>query len=97
MSVYYNQSIYLVSIATKELGKTGDYNKYCVKKEKIYSVFLDEYFSPNGKLSINTQTPYVLSLFYKIYRKKGHIWKDFKKRITIDSFKMKTGFTGTVR
>ena len=95
MSVYYYQSINIVASAAKELGKKEDYIKYTDLKSKIYNAILDEYFAPNGKLAVETQTGYVLSLFFKIYRNKERIVTDFKNRITKDSFKLKTGFTGT--
>ena len=95
MSVYYYVSINLLCLAAKELEKNDDYKKYNELKEKIYNAILDEYFAPNGKLSVTTQTAYVLSLHYKIYRNKERILKDFKKRLRNDFYKMKTGFTGT--
>ena len=94
-SVYYYRSIELTSFAAKELGKKEDFEKYNNQKQKIYNAILDEYFTPNGKLALNTQTSYVLSLYYKIYRNKERVLKDFKERIKKDFYKLKTGFTGT--
>ena len=94
-SVYYYYSVLLTSLAAKELGKKEEFEKYDELKNKIYNAILDEYFTPNGKLSINTQTAYVLSLHYKIYRNKEYIIKDFKERLRKDFYRMKTGFTGT--
>ena len=95
MSVYYYYSVNLTCLAAKELGKNEDYEKYNNLKEKIYNAILDEYFTPNGKLAVNTQTGYVLSLYYKIYRNKEYVLKDFKERLKKDFYRMKTGFTGT--
>ncbi len=94
-SVYYYYSVYLTSLAAKELGNNEEFEKYNEFKNKIYNAILDEYFTPNGKLSINTQTAYVLSLHYKIYRNKEYIIRDFKERLRRDFYRMKTGFTGT--
>ena len=60
MSVYYYYSVNLTCLAAKELGKNEDYEKYNKLKEKIYNAILDEFFSPNGKLAVNTQ----LVMFY---------------------------------
>ena len=94
-TVYYYRSIELTSFAAKELGKNEDYEKYDNLKKKIYSSILDEYFAPNGKLALDTQTAYVLSLYYKIYRNKERVLNDFKERIKKDFYRIKTGFTGT--
>ena len=56
---------------------------------------MDEYFTPNGKFALDTQAAYVLSLYYKIYRKKEKVIEDFKERIRKDFYRIKTGFTGT--
>ena len=94
-TVYYYRSIELTSFAAKELGKKEDFEKYDNLKKNIYNAILDEYFAPNGKLALDTQTAYVLSLHYKIYRNKERVLKDFKERIKKDFYRLKTGFTGT--
>ena len=93
--VYYYRTIELISFAAKELGKEEDFQKYDKLKKEIYNAILDEYFTPNGKFALDTQAAYVLSLYYKIYRKKERVIEDFKERLKKDSFKIKTGFTGT--
>ena len=94
-SVYYYHSIDLISLAAKELKKTIDYNYYNNLKNKIYKAIIDEFFLENGKLNLTTQTSYVLCLYYKIYKNKNIIIKDFKERIKKDFYHIKTGFTGT--
>ena len=95
MSVYYYHSVELITITAKELGNENDYNIYNDLKNKIYNALLSEYFSPEGKLKLDTQTSYVLCLQYKIYKNKDIIINDFKKRIKKDLYHIKTGFTGT--
>lgn len=95
MSVYYYNSINLTAKAAKELGIKEDYERYSALSKKIYSAILDEYFAPSGKLALSTQTSYVLSLFYGIYRNKERVIEDFRSRLNKDFYKMKTGFTGT--
>ena len=93
--VYYYRTIELTSFAAKELGKNEDFEKYDKLKKEIYNAILDEYFSPKGKFCLDTQTAYVLSLHYKIYRDKERVIQDFKERIKKDFYRIKTGFTGT--
>lgn len=95
INVYYYNSLKLTAKAAKELGIIGDYEKYNSHAEKVYAAILDEYFAPNGKLALDTQTAYVISLYYGIYRNKERVIQDFKERLRKDFYKMKTGFTGT--
>ena len=95
MSVYYYNSVKIASLTAKELGNKEDEERYKAQMEKIYQAILDEYFAPNGKLALDTQTAYVLSLHFGIYRDKNRIIADFKERLRKDFYRMKTGFTGT--
>ena len=96
ISVYYYHSIDLISLAAKELGKIRDYKFYTELKNNIYKSILEVFFNENGKLQLkkNTQTSYVLCLYYKIYKNKDIIIKDFKERIKNDLYHIKAGFTG---
>ena len=82
-------------MAAKELGEDTDYTYYTEHKNKIYNAILSEFFAPSGRLTINTQTAYILSLHYEIYRNKDIIINGFNEKIRLDSYKLKTGFTGT--
>ena len=95
MSVYYYVSVDILCKAAKELEKSDDYNKYTLLKEKIKAAILKEFFSLNGRLTINTQTGYILSLYYNIYINKDTIIKGFLEKLIMDAYKLKTGFTGT--
>jgi alpha-L-rhamnosidase len=95
MSVYYFHSIELVALAANELGRKNDFTKYTDLKNRIYTALLNKYFTEEGKLTLNTQTSYVLCLQYKIYKNKDIIIQDFKERIKDDLYHIKTGFTGT--
>lgn len=94
-SVYYYNSVKIAAKAAGILGRKEDEALYLAKCEKIYQAILDEYFAPNGKLALDTQTSYVLSLHYGIYRDKNRIISDFRERLKKDFYRMKTGFTGT--
>ena len=94
-SVYYYHSVELVSLAAKELGIIEDYKLYNEIKDRIHQAILDKFFLKNGKLNLTTQTSYVLCLYYKIYKNKDILIKDFKERIRTDNYHIKTGFTGT--
>ncbi len=95
MCIYYYASINIASMAAKELGKTEDFDKYDKLKDEIKEAILNEYFAPNGKLTVRTQTGYILALHYNIYRNKESLIEGFKDRLSKDTYKLKTGFTGT--
>ncbi len=95
LSVYYYNSVRIAALAAKELDLENDYLRFSELQNKIYNAILDEYFAPNGKLALDTQTSYVLSLYYGIYRNKDRVISDFKERLRKDFYRMKTGFTGT--
>ena len=95
MSVYYYHSVDILTKVTKILNRYYDYFRYSRIKNKIYQSLLNEYFDENGKFKLDTQTSYVLCLYYKIYKNKDIIINSFKERLNSDSYHIKTGFTGT--
>ena len=93
-SAYYYASTMKVAQAAAILGKKEDEAKYRAKAEKIYGAILQEYFSPNGRLTIDTQTGYLVSLKFGIYVKKERVIEGLKARLKKDCFKIKGGFVG---
>jgi alpha-L-rhamnosidase len=69
-------------------------NHYRDKAEKIYQAILDEYFAPNGRLAVDTQTAYLICLQFGVYRSKDCIIEGLKKRLNKDCYKIKGGFVG---
>lgn len=61
-SVYYFVSCQNVAKSAGILGLSKDMHYYGEKAEKIYEAILNEYFSPAGRLTIDTQTAYLISL-----------------------------------
>ncbi|UKT64466.1 glycoside hydrolase family 78 protein [Pedobacter mucosus] len=59
---FYAHSTQLLLNAAEVLGKTSDVKQYTDLLQKIKSVYVKEYMTPNGKLVSNTQTAYVLAL-----------------------------------
>ena len=95
MTVYYYHSIDLISLVAKELNYLMDYLTFSRLKQNIYDAILNHFYDENGKLKLDTQTAYVLSLHYKIYKNKDIIIQNFKKRLEKDLYLLKTGFCGT--
>ena len=59
---FYAYSTQLLINASKVLGKTDDEATYTNLLAKIKSAYLNEYVTPNGLISSDTQTAYVLAL-----------------------------------
>ena len=93
MNIYYYHIVDIASKVANELGKTDDYTSYNTLKEEIKSAIL-KYFSDNGKISVTTQTGYILALYYNIYIDKDVLFEGFKRRLMFDSYKLKKVLLG---
>jgi len=93
-SVYYYASVLKLAKAAGILERTEERKQYCQKAEQIYKAILDEYFSPNGRLAVDTQTGYLISLKFGVYVKKERIIEGLKVRLKKDCYKIKGGFVG---
>lgn len=90
---YYANSVKMVADAAKALGYAEE-AEYRALYEKIYSAILEEYFTASGRLCIDTQTGYIVSLFTGIYRDRDVVIRDLRKRLYRDCNKLTGGFTG---
>lgn len=92
---FYSTSI--VEKTARILNKTEDLLYLKELKKNIKSSFSNEFITPNGRLSSNSQTAYVLALQFKlldsanITRAIGYLTEDIKKR----EFHLSSGFLGT--
>lgn len=93
-SMYYYESVKKTARAAGILGKDGDRSRYEKKAEDIRGAILKEYFSPNGRLTIDTQTAYLLCLRFQVYINKKKITEGLRQRFKRDCYKMKGGFVG---
>lgn len=90
---YYANSVKMVADAAKALGYAEE-AEYRALYEKIYAAILEEYFTASGRLCIDTQTGYIVSLFTGIYRDRDVVIRDLRKRLYRDCNKLTGGFTG---
>lgn len=65
-SAYYSYSASLAAKAARVLGETEDAEKYEKLSAEIKTAMLREYFSPNGRCTIDTQTARVVALYFGI-------------------------------
>ena len=92
--IYYWNSVRLTAGAAGILGEEGDAARYHKLSDEIREALLAEYFSPNGNLTVDTQTGYVLALYYGIYRNREKLLAGFRRRLTRDFWRISCGFTG---
>ncbi len=93
-SMYYCQSVKLVQQIAEQLGKTEDAAYYQKLAGKIREAILKEYFTPNGRLAIDTQASYVVALKFGIYVNRDRIIQGLKERLKKDKYQIKCGFVG---
>ena len=94
-TIYYMNSLRIVANAADVLGKDKDKKFYSEMEAKVREAILYEFFSKSGRLAVDTQTAYVLSLYYNIYVDKNKVIDGLRTRLEKDLYRIKTGFTGT--
>lgn len=94
-SMYFFYSLNLTSQALKIVGEEKEAEYYASYAAKVKKAILDEFFSTTGRLAVDTQTGYILSLFLGVYVDKEKIISGLKTRLYRDNNSLKTGFTGT--
>jgi len=93
-SFYYADSVRLTAETARVLGKSEDEKIYRERYEKIRQAIFREYFSPSGRLCVDTQTAYVVSLHTGIYPDKEKILDALQKRLYMDCYRLTGGFVG---
>lgn len=96
-SAFYVHSAEIVAKAAAVLGKEELASEYQKLAEQTRKAIQDEFISPKGRLTIDTQTAYVLALFMDIIPEefRGRTASALKNRLKIDNNHLKTGFVGT--
>ena len=93
-SMYYWASTHYVAEAAKVLG-LPEVTEYEARADAIKSAILAEYFTPTGRLAIDTQTGYLVALKFGIYKEKQRIIDGLKARMKKDLNRLKGGFVGS--
>lgn len=93
-SCYYADSVKKTAKAAGELGKTEDEKYYNDLYEHIRNAILKEYFSESGRLCMDTQTGYIVSLYMGIYKDKQKVIEGLKTRLFRDCHRLTGGFVG---
>ncbi|GFP76598.1 glycoside hydrolase family 78 protein [Clostridium fungisolvens] len=96
-SAYYCYSAKLVAKASKILGKIELSEEYSNLAEEIKQAILREYFTPNGRSAINTQTAMIVALYMDLVPEdhRERTIKDLREKLDGDNMHLTTGFVGT--
>ena len=92
-SVYFYNSLMLTYRAAT-ICERDEKDELLEVANKVKKDILDYYFDYDGKLNIDTQTAYIISLKYNIYKDKQIIIDSLRSRLEKDNYYIKCGFTG---
>lgn len=93
--IYYLNSVRILEKTAKLLGCSEEADRYRELGEKILRGLREEYFTPTGRCAVNTQTAYVLSLYYGLTQDREKALKDLLTLLKHKKNKIQTGFVGT--
>ena len=93
-SIYYYATAGKLARAAKLLGETEDAARYEQLAGEIRTAIFREFFSPNGRLCLDTQTAYLLCLNFGVYLDRQRIIDSLKRRLQKDCWTIKGGFVG---
>ena len=93
-SVYWMNSARITAQLAQQLGLSEDAEKYATLSQNIRSAVLDTYFTPAGRLSVDTQAGYITALKFGLWRDKDVLIKQFMRRMRFDGFQIRCGFAG---
>ena len=96
-TAYYYYSTLLTAKAAGVLGKVEDQESYAALAEEIRQAFFREYYTPSGRLAVDTQTAYAVvnafGLVPDAFREP--VKKAFFNKMKENAFRLNTGFVGT--
>ena len=96
-TAYYYHSAKIVARTAQLLGKTEEAAYYGQLAEDVKKSLQAEYFTPNGRLAITTQTGYALALYMEFApeNSKPVLAQFLKEKLKVNKGYLKTGFVGT--
>jgi alpha-L-rhamnosidase len=96
-SAYYYYSTNIVAKTAGILGLQDENAYYTKLASEIYDAFEKEYFTPAGKLAVNTMTAYVVVLYMGLCPDyaKDEVKKGLLQKLQQNRYHLETGFVGT--
>ena len=96
-NAYLVYTTHLVARIAKVIGNDAAEKKYSDQAADLLGKFRDDYITPNGRLTSDTQTAYTLGLKFGLFKKESTETAQGRLDWLIrwDMFKITTGFAGT--
>ena len=89
---YWYHSMEQMARAAQILGKERARGRYSRMAQCIRKAAMKEYFSPNGRLAVDTQTGYLLSLRFGLYSNRERMIEGLMNRLQKDCWQISSGF-----
>ena len=93
-SIYWMNSARITASLARKLGKEAEGADYTLLAENIRREILNTYFTPTGRLSVDTQAAYVAALKFGLWTDKQVLLEQFNRRLRFDNFQIRCGFVG---
>ena len=93
-SIYWMNSARITANLAEELGLAADASTYHTLADHIRQAVIDTYFTPTGRLSVDTQAAYITALRFGLWRNKDVLIEQFMRRMRFDGFEIRCGFAG---
>lgn len=96
-SAYYYYSTRIVAKTAEILGYEEDAGKYSTLANEIRDAFIREYFSPTGRLCVDTMTAYVVVLYMGLTPEHAvdKVRAGLLNKLARNRYHLETGFVGT--
>lgn len=93
-SVYWMNSARITAELAEELGLAEDAARYHTLADNIRKAVMETYFTPAGRLSVDTQAGYITALKFGLWQDKDVLIRQFLRRMRFDGFEIRCGFAG---
>lgn len=93
-SVYYFHSADLTRKAAEVLGYEDDRRRFDELCHNIEYAIFREFYTPGGRLAIDTQAAYVAALRFNICPDRQRVIEQFRIRLKKDGYQIRCGFVG---
>ncbi len=96
-SIFYMYSAGIVAKAAAVLGNSDIAAKYGQLADEVKEAIRQEFLSARGRMTIDTQTAYVLALFFDLMPEqfRSRVADTLRQKLADSNYHLKTGFVGT--
>ena len=96
-SAYYYYSATLTAKAAHVLDRAEEAAYYDGLAEEIRQAFFREYFTPSGRLAVDTMTAYILTLYFELYPEgsRERLADGLLHKLQKNRYHLESGFLGT--